>query len=315
MNSRIYNLKKWLTLEDAAAYVSRSLGEACSVADLLQLSLDGHVVISVNFVNHAKANLGAMVKAPLAKMRLYASTSKSEHSSEIQALAGDLEAKIDPAERAVWFRDNLERVNQIGGIFAYVGDQVDRDRILEWQSGLETIDGIWDIPNFGGARLDVEHALQALIDGPEVTLSCLGGTVVVDETGTRFARLMEPFEHPPKGDTDEGAANLFRRSARDYFPCGGLPDDAVMVVRPLALDKFIADSNATVASVQKDVGTREKAGLLKLIAGLADLAKIDLRSDKAAVQLEAAAAPYDGPGAKTLRKHIETIREEILPHG
>ena len=44
----LFKLKKWLTLEETAKRLSNSLSKPVSVADVLQLSLDEHLTVSVN---------------------------------------------------------------------------------------------------------------------------------------------------------------------------------------------------------------------------------------------------------------------------
>lgn len=50
---KLSKLKKWLTLPEAADYLSRSLEEVVAPDDVLRLSLDGVLPISVYFVNGA----------------------------------------------------------------------------------------------------------------------------------------------------------------------------------------------------------------------------------------------------------------------
>ena len=58
---KLYQLKKWLNIEDAARHLTIVFGEPVSEADVLQLGLDGHLKLSVNFVNGAVARYGKVV--------------------------------------------------------------------------------------------------------------------------------------------------------------------------------------------------------------------------------------------------------------
>jgi len=49
--SKLFMLKQWLTIPDAARYLSIILGEEVSEADVLMLAIDGHLTLSINFVN------------------------------------------------------------------------------------------------------------------------------------------------------------------------------------------------------------------------------------------------------------------------
>ncbi|MBU2648362.1 hypothetical protein KKI24_26890 [bacterium] len=60
--SKLFKLKKWLTLEEAAVHISNVLDEAVTIADLLRFALDGYLTLSVDFVNHTQARKGKWVK-------------------------------------------------------------------------------------------------------------------------------------------------------------------------------------------------------------------------------------------------------------
>lgn len=49
--SKLYKLKEWLTLDDAASHLSKLLDEPVSVADVMRLGLDSRITLSVYFVN------------------------------------------------------------------------------------------------------------------------------------------------------------------------------------------------------------------------------------------------------------------------
>jgi len=58
---KLFSLKKWLTLDEAARHLTIVLGEDVCVADVLRLVLDRHLKLSVYFVNHAVAKRGHIV--------------------------------------------------------------------------------------------------------------------------------------------------------------------------------------------------------------------------------------------------------------
>lgn len=47
----LFNLKEWLTIPDAARHLSTIFDESLTEADILRLGLDGHLKLSVYFVN------------------------------------------------------------------------------------------------------------------------------------------------------------------------------------------------------------------------------------------------------------------------
>src|SRR5215472_4776769 len=64
---KLFNLKYWLTLPDAARHLSMLLGEDVNEADVLRLALDGHLTLSVNFVNYTMGRCGRVISSGDAK--------------------------------------------------------------------------------------------------------------------------------------------------------------------------------------------------------------------------------------------------------
>ena len=58
---KLAQLKKWLTVADAARHLGIHFGEDVSEADVLRLALAGHLTLSVYFVNHAWGCCGPSV--------------------------------------------------------------------------------------------------------------------------------------------------------------------------------------------------------------------------------------------------------------
>lgn len=303
--SKIFRLKKWLTLDEAADHLELALQESVSVVDLLRLAQDGHLTLSANFVNHAPANPGVLVAVNEAKM-LLVPLIDSQFSDEQKALIEQYPRRGSRSEQHAWMLANPEISNNPNVLLALQGDRITNDHVLEWEQRVVSIEGLWDLPAFGGASLDVAHMLQSLVGGPEITLVCLDGTVVVSPDEGRYARVLERFSN------ESCSSDRPYSDARNYFPSGGLPEDAPIVVRAESISAFLS-SLVGEGAPKEEVGSRERSGLLKLIAGLAMEARIDLDSDKAATQMAAAGAPFGGPSEQTVRKHLKLIREEVLP--
>ena len=53
--SKLFKLKQWLTIPDAAKHLSLVFDEEVTQADVLRLALDGHLSLSVRLVNHVIA--------------------------------------------------------------------------------------------------------------------------------------------------------------------------------------------------------------------------------------------------------------------
>ena len=61
--SKLLKLKEWLTLEDAVNHISKKLDETITIADLYRLALDGHLKLSLYFVNSAYGVEGKLRKS------------------------------------------------------------------------------------------------------------------------------------------------------------------------------------------------------------------------------------------------------------
>jgi hypothetical protein len=61
VSTKLFQLKEWLTIEDAAKQLTILLNEEVSEIDLYQLSLDGRLTISVYFPIGATAKLGSLI--------------------------------------------------------------------------------------------------------------------------------------------------------------------------------------------------------------------------------------------------------------
>lgn len=141
---KLFGLKQWVTVATAARQISLVCDEEATEADVLQLALDGHLKLSVDFVNHAKARMG----------------------------------KIVPENEAPTYIGSLSQQEIISGID--LGDGT----VLVLDDETVTIEGIWDLFMKGSERLDVEHTYHRLTDGPAVDLQCLNGAFVTRPDGS-----------------------------------------------------------------------------------------------------------------------------------
>jgi hypothetical protein len=161
---KLLKLKEWLTVPEAARHLSILFGEEVGEADVLRLALDGHLTLSVFFVNHAKAHCGPIVS-------------------------------LKDAKRYKLQMPDGETLNTIQGL------RINEGEVLELGESVVTLKGVWDLPMLGAERLDVEHWYQMLTSGPAVNLIVLDGAVVSREDGT-MCQLLDRFEHESKEPWD-----------------------------------------------------------------------------------------------------------------
>ncbi|WP_166299882.1 hypothetical protein [Bradyrhizobium sp. 2S1] len=271
---KLLNLKQWLTVSDAARHLGILFGEDVKEPDVLRLALDGHLTLSVDFVNHTVGRCGARVPISQAARRV------------IRTLDGKNE------------------------IHTFAGLAMDDEWVIEWTPEIVPIDGVWDLTMLGPERIDVEHEYQRLTGGPGVTLQSLEAPLVCREDGTycqlqsHFSdneffdpkSLKEPYEHPA-----------------NYYPAGGLPGDSVLVVRTSALRDLVSRVSKPIEGTEKPIERRERNTLLVVIAALANMAKVDVSKPSAAgAAIESKTAQMGARvAARTIENHLKRIPEAL----
>lgn len=342
--SKLLSLKEWLTLDDAAHHLSLLFEEEVAVADVLRLALDGHLTLSVWFVNKTMARKGRLVPLSECKMSILPNfkgnppkaTMPMQHSITHEELAVVLpELKDDIAERNIFLTPDALRWS-------------DNDEWLVHDEDVVSIDGIWDLPMVGGESLDVEHRFQMETDGPAITLCNIEGAFV--RRDGIYCQLMEDFENNEfsggskasleaikdrielegldKQTADallekhKAARQEFLRhrkeqdSSSHYYPKAGLPDDAVWVVKTAALREFERSVSGKAVSTEKPLGKREEATLLNITGALLGLLlgktpagkPQSVFKDQAAV-IDALLASYEGKAGIAKRTLEEKFAE------
>lgn len=270
--SKLFNLKKHLTLDDTAKHLSVMFEESVTRADVLKLGLDGYLTISVDFVNQGDVLLGRLVP-----------------TSDIVPVK--VPSIFEEGEFVDIFRETI--------IDEHRAVMLDRERVL-------SVEGIWDLLMVGGERLDIEHEYQQLTGGPEVKLGTLEGSFFcVPDDPNVVAQLQERFQDCKKGSFKD------YRDPKDYCPRDGLPKDSVLVVRVesiKALEKKLAGtcdkppSTKTVNSYLKVISTLSEA----LIDGLTGVKNTDAEAVLSVLDLKGITRPVS---KKTLAHYLEEAKE------
>lgn len=296
---KLFNLKEWLTVADTARHLSIVFGEEVTEADVLRFALDGHLRLSVNFVNHARARCGKVVG--------YEDADWGEFPAELVATLPNIpdEAKGKPLPY-------MKSLN------------IDDKRFLNLEKEVTSLHGVWDLPMIGGEQLDIERRYQMLTGGPSVTLETLDGTFVEGRDG-KICQLQEDYDNneyeagskaaleklkhrfaemmvlDPTVEGREEAEALLNRYEEDqkkfqekrktrpqsenYYPAGGLPNDGVIVVRTEALREFEKELNGNPDRAEKPLTATERKTLLTIIAALCDYSAIKFDDRGAASQI------------------------------
>ena len=166
---KLFDLKEWLTLEDAAKHLTILFGEEVKVSDVLRLALDGRLRLSVDFVNHTNVRTAKIVsidEATFIEIPILERCLPSEPGSKSFQLVG-----TEKALNGISYFDNK--------VINYDDDEK-----------VYSLSGVWDLAMIGGERIDIEYKYHQLTGGPDVELLNIDGSFVVDEKRTVAMHLM-----------------------------------------------------------------------------------------------------------------------------
>lgn len=345
--SKIYKLREWLTVSEAAKQLSILFGEEVTEADLLRLALDRRLRLSVYFVNHAMARCGKVIPWEETDWWLFPNSDSLPGGRRILEKADSatgVKCQSAPTKLAELFNEIPE--GERDDFYPLMRSlNIDGERFVTLSDNVTTLRGVWDLPMIGGEKLDVEHMFQNLTDGPSVTLQNIDGAFVEGPDGV-MCQIQEDFddnEYQPgssaalerlkqhiaenniKGAKAESllarhndARKKFQeertaKPAKDrYYPRGGLPEDAVIVVRTEALREFEQSVNGPPVNDEKPIQTTERNSLLTIIAALCDYSAIKYQDRGAANHIvklteEIGAAVSDDTVRRALAKIPEAL--------
>lgn len=248
MKSKLYSLKEWLTLEDAASHLSSVLSEKVTVADILQLAIQERIRLSVNLISAVYANQGTVRDISEAKIFLH--TAKSPLSWMQN------EDPADPLERKL--REvGVVRVNDIPSLdedirgaltdqsvyMALLGETISETKVVEFERGVQPLSGIYDLPMLSAEKFLIEEMYYPKVGGPDIAPWSLEG-VWLEREGHIY-RLCERIATQADYDAcgTENSIAKWEKRYRDpsrWFPTDRLPAESTIILRRENLDAFIA---------------------------------------------------------------------------
>lgn len=230
MRNKLLTLKKWVTIPEAARYLTSIFNENVEEADVLRFGLDGHLTLSVNFINKASVRKGGCFvdyeewKKDVENIISWENSRMLYHKEGYVTVSFKNSDYVFPLEyennnsynlNNFFWDDNLkeevlnqlkeqERNNLIKNIQGLVTDSMKEvaqkfnNRVPPSMDsfsgkGITLISDVWDLPLLGAERLDIEHKCQTLTNGPDVTLIMLDGAFVMDENG-RVYQIQDRFD-------------------------------------------------------------------------------------------------------------------------
>lgn len=320
--SKLLKLKKWFTLPEAAKHLTNICGEDVKEADILRLALDGHISLSVHFLNGAIGH-----------------PCKTVHRENYFN------------EKKEFYLTNPSLSEQLNFHSMNPGISIGGGNFLITEKECTEIRGIWDLPLISGDRVSVETKYQELIDGAENETMALDGTFV--EANGAIYQLLESFDndkypHHTLMKTQIGRLKMFERSYiifgkkeillnscknkikklekeydewcryGKYYPSCELPKDCDWVVRAEALREFVDSITEPLLEplhnkADRPLTTRQRKTCLTIIAALCPSAKIDPQARGASQRIkeltESLGVPVDDETIRTLLSEIPDALE------
>ena len=163
--SKLFKLKKWLTVAESATYLSLAFSETVTESDIYRLVLDRHLTLSVNLVNHG-----------------YARTGRSVGIDDVDFYMSDnlvLASINETVDRIIKIRGE-DPFHKIISSAAIGENQYFK---FDVKNDFTRVGGIWDLVMVGNNSLNIEHMFQVLTGGPEITLTYLDGIFLSQPSG------------------------------------------------------------------------------------------------------------------------------------
>ena len=217
--SKILKLKQWVTIPEAFNHIAPIFDNEIELSDIYRFILDGHLTLSVNFVNGAYGRKGEFV--PL-----------------------DEWLNNEKYCRLLELPDGQSFMSMIGenlGEIAFVPHQNKR---------IDTVSGIWDLIIVGNGQLEIEHIYYEMVAGVASELINLSGTYFKQENDG--FELYEPFYKDEKTYNEKrkipkelGIKVKVNEKKFDYFgidnwyPSPTIPNNAIHCIKTSELERFI----------------------------------------------------------------------------
>lgn len=285
--SKLLKLKECLTLDEAVLYISKVIDEPVSIADLYRFAFDGHVTLSINFVNCGFGLQGKWLKSEDIEYRFEVDTNI-----------------IDPKKD---YCPKAPKPNEM---------RVSEDEWISWEDDIEPLTGVWDLTMKGEEAFDVKDYYHKLTSGVSVTQAYTRGILlqqgeVVCQLYRRFYsdeyNVSDLYEqiYPPRKIEISDTGEIIKAKARVpspsdvkgldithymffnkiiknvigiYFvPCSSLKEqnDVQFVIKTKELNRFIQSLEDTPQEA-KPLHDKERTTLLVLLASMLNKANFDL---------------------------------------
>ena len=267
---KLYKLKRWYSLEDAAKRLSLTLGEPIEIQDLRQLMADGHI--------SAYCNVESVVAIEVAPASIF--HGPDSELVQLHRAYGASQEKLDDVAKMITF-GYCEQIDEV--VF---------------------LDGLFKIETRDHAGNTSKYWLRAIANGSEVdylTDGDVGGDVMLSDADGKLWKLLSRYEGESKFTP--------WRNPDNFHPTYSLPCVTGIVLSKSEIELFECNFSEPQA-VEKPFSSTERHTLLVIIAALCGKAGINYTDPKAAGQIERLVALIGNGATvtdETVRKHLDRI--------
>jgi len=257
--TKLLKFKSYLTLEEAASYLTNLSDEVIELKDLYGFALEGLLVLSVYHINQCTGYLGHSIDQNQAGIRLSAYNSDNELvKSEViypnfelrNLLSSCLENKehvlIDASdslrksleEQDIYIPKDITLYIELDGRLL-----PNRSNVIEFNDNQlppkDSAVGLWNLEIYGAGENYIRHQLRKAIDGKEVTPHIdTKGILLTNSDKTQW---FLPCTYSGRCSvTDEYYESAFISFESCYMPSLWFNQDSIVVVSRIELDRFIA---------------------------------------------------------------------------
>lgn len=213
--SKLFKLKEWLSIHDAAKHLSNLFGEEVRASDVLMLAIDGHLKISIRCVNSIKVSRGRIVPIESAQRK-------------------PMSAKVMAVMEEMATYKNKVPTKYKKPPMVLCGEKINSKEVFETNGTHERINGVFDLLLIGDDRLAVEDRFQLAEAASKVDYLDKYGNPGVGWNFSSFSVLEDSEGNQFGYESSSGDAEYWASSNGDPLPKGTL------VVRTRALREFEA---------------------------------------------------------------------------
>lgn len=275
---KLYKLKRWYSLDDAAKRLTLTLGEPIDPQDLRQLMADGHI--------SAHCNVESVYAIEVAPASLF--HGPDSELVQLHRAYGALQNELD----------DIAKLITLGFC-----EQTDIAESLDGTFKIEAIDAKW---------ITSKYWLRAIANGTELEYlndDDVGGNVMLSGEDGKLWQLVSKYDRQKK--------HVPWNNARNFYPTGSLPHATEIVISKTEIERFESQFLEPTMS-EKPLSTTERNTLLVIIAALCAKAGINHGDPKAASQIERLIALVGNGASvtdETIRKHLQKISSALAARG